>query len=73
MEKPLKTEKLYTIVAKVNNEHFVKYRCSDLLSFTSFLDKSYPGWRWFNVFDKKTKVQIGNFTNKIRPQKKHIL
>lgn len=67
-----KAEKKYTIIAKVGNEKFVKYRCSDLLSLVRFLDKSWPDWRWFNVFDKRTKEQIANFTTKNRPQTKTI-
>lgn len=72
MNLPNKQEKLYVIIAKVDNDKFVKYRCSDLVSLTLFLDKEYPGWRWFNVFDKKSKEQIANFTTNNRPLKKRI-
>lgn len=67
-----KVEKKYTIIAKVTADRFVKYRCSDLLSLARFLDKSWPDWRWFNVFDKRTKEQIANFTKNNRPQTKTL-
>lgn len=59
--------KLYRVIAKVDDDKFVKYHVNNLVSFCSFLDKNFPGWRWFNVFDKKTGVQVGNFTTKSRP------
>lgn len=59
--------KRYTCIVKVSDSHFVKYRLNDLLKFTTFLDTQWQGWRWFNVYDKKTKEQIANFTNKNRP------
>lgn len=64
--------KKYEIIAKVENEKFVKYNCSDLVKFTQFLDKDFPDWRWFNVFDKKTKNQIANFTKNNRPYSKWV-
>ena len=64
--------KKYTIITKVGNNDFKKWNCNDLLSFTRFLDKSHPNWRWFNVYDKKTKEQIGNYTNRNRPSTKFI-
>lgn len=67
-----KKDKLYTIICKTNADKFVKYRCSDLLSLVNFLDTSYPGWRWFNVYDKKTKEQIANFTTNRRPISKRL-
>ncbi|MEQ8580098.1 MAG: hypothetical protein RIB01_15420 [Balneola sp.] len=49
-----------------------KYRTSNLLKFTEFLDETWPTWKWFNVYDKKTDRQLGNFTNKDRPSGKYI-
>lgn len=59
--------KRYICIVKISNDHFVKYRLNDLLSFTAFLDTKWQGWRWFNVYDKKSKEQIANYTNKRRP------
>lgn len=59
--------KRYICIAKVDDQHFVKYRLNDLLKFTAFLDERWKGWRWFNVYNKQTKEQIANFTNKRRP------
>lgn len=61
--------KRYICIAKVNTNKFVKYRLNNLLSFTSFLDKQYPKWRWFNVYEKETKKQLASFTTKNRPDK----
>jgi hypothetical protein len=53
-------------------ELFVRYHVNDLLKYTEFLDKQYPTWRWTNIFDKKTKEKIGNFTTRNRPLSKWL-
>jgi hypothetical protein len=59
---------LYTIIVKINNTDFAKYRnVSDIKRFTDFIDNKFPNWRWFNVFDKNTKVQVSSYTKKNRP------
>lgn len=48
----------------------LKYRFNDLLKFTTFLDKDWRTWRWFNVYANKGNYkgeQLDNFTNKRRP------
>ncbi|MBT34192.1 MAG: hypothetical protein CMO01_31395 [Thalassobius sp.] len=65
-------ERKYRCIAKVSGEKFVKYNTSNLLDFTDFLDKKYPNWRWFNVYNKKSRKQIGSFTKKRRPDQKNI-
>lgn len=62
----------YNVIAKVGSSKFVKYRSTNLLSFTKYLDAAFPDWRYFNVYDKKTKDQIANFTQKNRPLNKQI-
>lgn len=62
----------FIVIVKTDNTKFVKYHVNDLLKFTSFIDKNFPSWRFFNVYDKKTKQQIANFTSKNRPQNKTI-
>ncbi len=58
----------YSIIVKADKDTFLKYRTvSDLQRFTAFLDNKHKHWRWFNVFDKKTKQQIASFTNKNKP------
>lgn len=64
--------KRYTCIAKVDDEHFVKYRLNDLLKFVAFLDQRWTGWRWFNVYDKRTKQQLASFTNRRRPDRSTI-
>ena len=53
----------YKIIVKVSADKFVKYHTTNLITFTTFLDKSFEGWRWFNVFDKNG-IQVANFTTK---------
>jgi hypothetical protein len=70
-------EKKYKVIAKVgNNENgtakCVKYNVNDLVKFSQFLDKQFPTWRWFNVYSKETKVQIGSFTKFNRPHSKFV-
>jgi len=64
--------KKYRVIGKVGNEKFVKYNVNNLIKFTSFLDKSFPDWRWFNVYDNKTEVQVANFTKNNRPTSANI-
>lgn len=59
--------KKYTCIAKVGPEKFVKYRLNNLKDFTAFLDRKWPDWRFFNVYDKQTKEQLANFTKTNRP------
>jgi hypothetical protein len=64
MKKPLKK---YTCIVKAGPEKFVKYRLNDLMKFTMFLDRNWSGWRWFNVFDNRTRLQVGSFTKNQKP------
>jgi len=75
-----KPSKRYTAIVKISNKpdgtaYCVKYRFNDLLKFTCFLDSKWGGWKWFNVYSNQGTnkgIQLGNFTNKKRPNSKHI-
>ena len=72
MNKKINKPKKYTCIVKIRNNpdssaKCLKYRLNDLLKFTSFLDRNYPEWKWFNVFSKETKMQIMSFTKNRRP------
>jgi hypothetical protein len=62
----------YRCIVKADDKHFVKYYVSNLLTFTHMLDVRFPDWRYFNVFDKYTMKQIGNYTRYQRPRFRHI-
>jgi hypothetical protein len=67
--------KKYKVIVKIGNNpdgsaRCVKYNVNDLIRFASFLDKEFPDWRWFNIYDKETGTQIDNFTKKSRPTKR---
>lgn len=64
--------KKYHCIAKVGNEKFVKYNVNNLMSFCRFLDDKFNDWRYFNVFSKATKKQVGNFTKNNRPANKTL-
>jgi len=50
----------------------VKYRkVNNLIRLTAYLDKTFPDWRYFNVFDSDKK-QVASFTNKDKPTMKHL-
>ena len=66
----------YTIIVKVGykngvlqgREGFMKFRkVTNLIRFTKFMDTSYPDWRFFNVYDKKTRAELKRFTKNSRP------
>lgn len=59
--------KTYQVIVKVGKNKFVKYRVNNLIAFTKFIDKQYKDWRWFNVYDKKTKAQIASYTKYNKP------
>ncbi len=67
--------KRYVAIVKIKNNpdgsaHCVKYRFSNLLKFTSFLDKKWPEWKWYNVYsnlEKDRGLQLGSFTKLKRP------
>jgi hypothetical protein len=68
----MKNKKKYKVIAKIENEKFVKYNVNNLLKFTQFLDKEFNGWRWFNVYKYSREgngEQLANFTRNNRPSK----
>lgn len=68
----MKSSKKYRVIAKVTKDNFVKYNVNNLVDFAKFLDAKFPSWTWFNVYDKETRVQLSNFTNKNRPTSKGV-
>ena len=59
-------QKACTVIIKVNNLDFVKYRgVTNFRGLYTYLDNNFKAWRYGNVFFEG--VQIGNFTNKNRP------
>lgn len=71
----MEKKKKYKVIAKVNNEKFVKYNVNNLLLFTEFLDVNFSGWRWFNVFEYTKDgdgSQLANFTTNKRPTTRYL-
>lgn len=71
----MENRKKYKVIAKVNNDKFVKYNVNNLLLFTKFLDENFSEWRWFNVYNYTPEGdgnQLANFTVKDRPTKRFI-
>jgi hypothetical protein len=68
-------KKKYKVIAKVGKDKFVRYNVNNLMTFTSFLEREFKGFYWFNVY-KYTKdgsgQQLANFTNKNKPQRPHL-
>lgn len=64
---------LYRVWVKVEADKTLTYRSSDLLNFTRFLNKSYPEWRFFNVYDKESGQQLASFTKNKQPQTKRLI
>lgn len=42
---------------------FKKWHVNNIQKFIKFLNKDHPTWRYFNVYDNKTKTQVGSFRN----------
>ena len=72
--------KRYIAIVKIKNNpdgsaYCIKYHFSDLLKFTSFLDKKWPEWKWYNVYsnlEQNKGLQLGNFTKLKRPNNKSL-
>ncbi len=70
----------YAVIVKVKNNpdgtaHCLKYRVTDLIKFTQFLDKNWAAWRWFNVYSNtgiNKGEQLANFTKNKRPESKFV-
>lgn len=70
----------YAVIVKVKNNtdgtaHCLKYRVTDLIKFTQFLDKNWTAWKWFNVYSNtgiNKGEQLANFTKNKRPESKFI-
>ena len=63
--------KKYKVIAKIGNDEFAKWNVNNLIKFTKFLDKNYPNWRGFNVYEYRKEgngQQIANFTTNNRPR-----
>jgi hypothetical protein len=61
----------YICIVKTSETH-LKYHVNDLLKFTLFLDTKHPSWKYFNVFNKKTREQIASFTIHNKPKTRFI-
>lgn len=71
----MENKKKYKVIAKVENDKFVKYNVNNLLLFTEFLDVNFNGWRWFNVYEytkESNGTQLANFTTANRPTKRFL-
>lgn len=59
----------YAVIIKVDSQKFIKFRGVQHNKFKSlyrYLDKTYPQWRWGNIYHYRK--QIGSFTKNNRPE-----
>lgn len=49
------------------------WHVNNLVSFARFLDRKHPGWTYFNVKDKHSRVTLASFTRHHRPTTKKIV
>lgn len=65
-----KKSKKYAVIIKADSEKFLKYRGvapKDFKNLYLYLDRTYPNWRWGNVYYYRN--QIGSFTKTNRPDR----
>ncbi|MGB0864040.1 MAG: hypothetical protein ACPGXZ_14045 [Saprospiraceae bacterium] len=67
-----RSEHKYKVIVKCDNEKFAKWNTSNLLSLVLFLNRKFPDWRYFNVYCKKSRIQLDNFTKNKLPRSKHL-
>lgn len=74
--------KIYSLIVKLNNGNWIKYRrITNLVKTCQFFDNKYNGltnykWNFVNVYNKKTKEFLGSYKNgknPTRPQKANEL
>ena len=46
----LKKRRKYVVIAKVESDHFVKYRFNDIDKVIKFLTNKYPGLKYMNIY-----------------------
>jgi len=66
-----KSKKKYKVIVKIGNDDFKKWNVNNLVKFTSFLDRQFSDWRWYNVYQYTkdgTGKQLANFTKNKRPR-----
>jgi hypothetical protein len=56
------------VIVKTDNsdDSFKKWKSDNIMSFTKFLDREYPNWKYMNVYSD-TGEQVGSFTKYRRP------
>jgi hypothetical protein len=65
-------QKTWDIIAKVEETRFIHWHAvNDMLRLMRSLDKMYPDWRFVNVYEKGTRVQVANYTKHRRATSKH--
>ena len=70
----------YVVIVKIKNNpdrtvHCVKYRVTDLIKLTEFLDRKWTGWLWYNVYSNtgvNKGEQLANFTKNKRPETRFV-
>jgi len=70
----------YIVIVKIKNNpdgtaYCVKYRVTNLVKFTQFLDKKWIGWKWFNVYSNigiNKGKQLANFTKNKKPKSRLV-
>lgn len=67
--------KKYRVIAKVGNDKFVKHNVNNLVKYTDYLNKTFGGFRWMNVYKYikgKKGEQLANFTSKNPPKSAYL-
>jgi len=59
-----KSKRKFAVIAKVANNHFVKYRTNKPENFVLFLVKKYPGALWCNFYSTQSRQIVGTWGNK---------
>jgi hypothetical protein len=63
---------IYRVWVKTDKENHKQWHTSDLMDLQSFLDTKYPEWCYFNVYDKKSNINLGSFTKYKRANARKI-
>lgn len=64
----METFNKYVCVVKITKTRFCRWHVINLINFTKFLDRDYPGWLYFNVYNQYDHRQITSFTKNHRPE-----
>lgn len=49
----------YNIIVFLNSRSPLRYKCSNLIRLTKFLNLKFPDWKYYNKYDHESRMYVG--------------